>query len=82
MLIMVFLVQTSPNQGEIMEPYVLKLWLCNYSKDYINENPFEGGPASKHAALYAVYCLPCSFKFLCYVYDYVNDYAYMCMCKD
>ena len=46
-------------------------------KNYINESPFEGGAASKHAALYVMYCLWFSFKFLCYVYGYV---MIMCVC--
>ena len=48
-------------------------------KNYTNESPFEGGPASKHAALYAVYCLWFSFKFLCYVYGYVMI-MHTCVC--
>ena len=73
MLIMGFLVQTSPNQGEIMEPYVLKIWPCNYSKDYINEILSRGvRPLNMRPSMLCIVSL--LFMFLCYVM------LWLCVC--
>ena len=57
-----FLVQTSPNQGEILEPYGLSYGHVILERLH-NEIPFEGGATSRNAALYLVYCLLLSFMF-------------------